>query len=191
MPRERRPSVAGPNRRARMALRCFFRRTRRMARRATRRRNAHPLRLQEEGIRGVTVTKRTKTKTAPQLSASAALRDANHFLLNTYKRPPIVFTHGKGCTVFDASGKKYLDFLGGIAVNALGHAHPRIVRVIRREAGRAIHISNLFHNAFQGPLARKLVEWSGMDRAFFANSGTEAIDGAMKLARLLGSKPNE
>src|SRR5229473_1047179 len=184
MPRERRPSAAGPNRRARMALRCFFRRTRRTARRATRRRNAYPLWRQEEGIRGVTVTKKTKTKTAPKLSAGAALRDANHFLLNTYKRPPVVFTHGKGCTVFDASGKKYLDFLGGIAVNALGHAHPRIVRVIRREADRAIHLSNLFHNAFQGPLARKLVEWSGMDRAFFSNSGTEAIEGALKLARL-------
>src|SRR5947209_3664351 len=104
MPRERRPSAAGPNRRARVALRCFFRRTRRMARRATRRRNAS-LRRQEERIRGVTVTKKTKTKTVAKLSASAsaALRDANHFLLNTYKRPPIVFTHGKGCTVFDAS----------------------------------------------------------------------------------------
>ena len=130
------------------------------------------------------MTKKTKTKTAPQLSAGAALRDANRFLLNTYKRPPIVFTHGKGCTVFDASGKKYLDFLGGIAVNALGCAHPRIVRVIRREAGRAIHLSNLYHNAFQGPLARKLAKWSGMDRAFFSNSGTEAIEGALKLARL-------
>src|SRR6266849_4513940 len=147
MPRERRPSGAGPNRRVRMALRCFFRRTRRMARRATRRRNAHPLRRQEEGIRGVTVTKKTKTKTAPQLSAGAALRDANRFLLNTYKRP-------------------------------------RIVCVIRREVGRAIHLSNLYHNAFQGPLARKLAKWSGMDRAFFSNSGTEAIEGALKLARL-------
>ena len=86
--------------------------------------------------------------------------------------------------MFDASGKKYLDFLGGIAVNALGYAHPRIVRVIRREAGRAIHLSNLYHNAFQGPLARKLAKWSGMDRAFFSNSGTEAIEGALKLARL-------
>src|SRR2546426_6316222 len=151
----------------------------------------HPLRRQEERIRGVTVTKKTKTKTAAKLSASAALRDANHFLLNTYKRPPIVFTHGKGCTVFDATGKKYLDFLGGIAVNALGHVHPRIVRVIRREAARAIHVSNLFHNARQGPLARKLAAWSGLDRVFFTNSGTEAIDGAMKLARLVARKPEE
>ncbi len=134
--------------------------------------------------------KRTKTKPAGKSSRSlaAALRDAEKYLLNTYKRPPIVFTHGKGCAVFDAKGRKYLDFLGGIAVNALGHAHPRIVRVIRREAGRAIHLSNLYHNAYQGPLARKLVECSGMERVFFTNSGTEAIEGALKLARLVARK---
>jgi acetylornithine aminotransferase/acetylornithine/N-succinyldiaminopimelate aminotransferase len=76
-------------------------------------------------------------------------------------------------------------------VNALGHAHQRIVKVIRREAARAIHLSNLYHNAFQGPLARKLAGWSGMDRVFFSNSGTEAIDGTMKLARLFGRKADE
>jgi predicted acetylornithine/succinylornithine family transaminase len=114
------------------------------------------------------------------------LRDANQFLLGTYKRQPIVFTHGRGCYVYDSRGKKYLDFLGGIAVNALGHAHPRIVKVIRRESARAIHLSNLFHNAYQGPLARKLAQWSGLDRVFFSNSGAEAIEGALKLARLYG-----
>jgi acetylornithine/N-succinyldiaminopimelate aminotransferase len=121
----------------------------------------------------------------------ARLRDAEQFLLPTYKRPPVVFTNGRGCIVYDAGGKRYLDFLGGIAVNALGHAHPRIVKVVRREAARAIHLSNLFHNSFQGPLARKLAEWSGLDRVFFANSGTEAIDGAMKLARLCARKPED
>lgn len=121
-------------------------------------------------------------------SSAAALRDAEKYLLNTYKRPPIVFTHGKGCFVFDSNGRKYLDFLGGIAVNALGHAHPRIVRVIRREAARAVHLSNLYHNSYQGPLARKLVEWSGIERVFFTNSGTEAIEGALKLARLAARK---
>ena len=114
----------------------------------------------------------------------SALSTAEQFLLPTYKRSPIVFTHGRGAYVYDSTGKKYLDFLGGIAVNALGHAHPRIVKTIRRESARAIHLSNLFHNEFQGPLAEKLVEWSGLDRVFFANSGTEAIDGALKLARL-------
>jgi len=115
-----------------------------------------------------------------------AITTAEKYLLPTYKRPAIVFTHGRGAYVFDSTGKKYLDFLGGIAVNALGHAHPRIVRAIRREAGHAIHLSNLFHNKFQGPLAKKLTQWSGLDRVFFANSGTEAIDGALKLARLCG-----
>lgn len=121
-------------------------------------------------------------------SPAAALRDAERYLLNAYQRPPIVFTRGKGCVVFDARGKKYLDFLGGIAVNALGHAHPRIVRVIRREAARAIHLSNLYHNAYQGPLARKLAGWSGMDRVFFTNSGAEAVEGALKLARLMARR---
>jgi acetylornithine aminotransferase/acetylornithine/N-succinyldiaminopimelate aminotransferase len=103
----------------------------------------------------------------------------------------VLFTNGRGCIVYDASGKRYLDFLAGIAVNALGHAHPRIVKVVRREAARAIHLSNLFHNSFQGPLARKLAEWSGLDRVFFTNSGTEAIDGAMKLARLCARPPED
>ena len=121
---------------------------------------------------------------ASRVSVDQRLLDAEKFLLPTYKRQPLVFTHGRGAYVYDSTGKKYLDFLGGIAVNGLGHAHPRIVKVIRREAARAIHLSNLFHNAYQGPLARKLAEWSGMDRVFFSNSGTEAIDGALKLARL-------
>src|SRR5712664_3620222 len=120
------------------------------------------------------------------VKADARLLDAEQFLLPTYKRQPVVMTHGRGAYVFDSTGKKYLDFLGGIAVNALGHAHPRIVKTIRRQSARAIHFSNLFHNEFQGPLARKLVEWSSIDRVFFANSGTEAIDGALKLARLCG-----
>ena len=117
------------------------------------------------------------------LSASRVRADEARHLMNTYKRPPIVFTRGRGCRVYDSSGREYLDLLAGIAVNALGHAHPRLVRTIRREAGRAIHTSNLFHNPFQGPLAKKLAKWSGLDRVFFTNSGTEAIDGALKLAR--------
>jgi acetylornithine aminotransferase/acetylornithine/N-succinyldiaminopimelate aminotransferase len=117
------------------------------------------------------------------LSASRARADEARHLMNTYKRPPIVFTRGRGCRVYDSTGREYLDFLAGIAVNALGHAHPRLVRTIRREAGRAIHTSNLFHNPFQGPLAKMLAKWSGLDRVFFTNSGTEAIDGTLKLAR--------
>jgi acetylornithine aminotransferase/acetylornithine/N-succinyldiaminopimelate aminotransferase len=123
-------------------------------------------------------------KTSPH----RARRLAERYLMNTYKRPPLVFTRGKGCTLLDERGRRYLDFLGGIAVNALGHAHPRLVRVVRREAARAIHVSNLFHNPHQGPLAEKLARWSGLDRVFFTNSGTEAIEGALKLARLFARK---
>jgi len=128
---------------------------------------------------------------APRTKPDTRLLDAEKFLLPTYKRQPVVMTHGRGAYIYDATGKKYLDFLGGIAVNALGHAHTRIVKVIRHEAARAIHLSNLYHNAYQGPLACKLAGWSGLDRVFFANSGTEALDGALKLARLFGRQPNE
>ncbi len=125
-----------------------------------------------------------KIAAGKRVSAARVQADEARYLMNTYKRPPVVFTRGRGCHLFDSKGRAYLDFLAGIAVNALGHANPRLVRVIRREAGRAIHLSNLFHNPYQGPLARKLAVWSGLDRVFFTNSGTEAIDGALKLARV-------
>ncbi len=132
-----------------------------------------------------------KNKLKKAMNAAGALRDEARYLMNTYKRPPVVFTHGKGCYLYDHRGRRYLDFLGGIAVNALGHAHPRLVRVIRQQAARALHVSNLFHNPFQGPLARKLAGWSGMDRVFFTNSGTEAVEGALKLARLAARQKTE
>src|SRR5437879_7652477 len=135
--------------------------------------------------------RKPKHSAAQRAKPDTRLLDAEKFLLPTYKRQPVVMTHGRGAYVYDATGKKYLDFLGGIAVNALGHVHPRIVRVIRREAARAIHLSNLYHNAYQGPLARQLAGWSGMASVFFSNSRTEAIDGAMKLARLFGRKADE
>jgi acetylornithine/N-succinyldiaminopimelate aminotransferase len=123
----------------------------------------------------------TAKKTRP--SAAQIRSSEARYLINTYRRPPVVFTHGRGCRLYDSQGREYLDFLAGIAVNALGHAHPRLVRAIRREAGRALHVSNLFHNPYQGSLAQKLAKWSGLDRVFFTNSGTEAIEGALKLAR--------
>ena len=125
-----------------------------------------------------------KTGSPSAKAASAALRDVSRHLMNTYKRSDVILTHGRGCYVFDQNGKKYLDFLGGIAVNALGYSHPDLVKRIRREAGRAVHVSNLFHNPFQGPLAAKLAKWSRLDRVFFTNSGSEAVEGALKLARL-------
>jgi acetylornithine/N-succinyldiaminopimelate aminotransferase len=122
------------------------------------------------------------------VSPEQAMRLAGRYLMNTYRRPPLVFVRGRGCYLYDHRGRKYLDFLGGLAVNALGYSHPRLTRVIRRESARAVHVSNLFHHPYQGPLARKLAEWSGLDRVFFTNSGTEAIEGALKLARLAAHK---
>jgi acetylornithine/N-succinyldiaminopimelate aminotransferase len=127
-------------------------------------------------------------KSSAAAKASPILRDASRHLMNTYRRSDMIFTHGRGCYVFDQNGKKYLDFLGGIAVNALGYSYPDLVKTIRREAGRAVHVSNLFHNPFQGPLAAKLAKWSGMDRVFFTNSGSEAVEGALKLARVAAKK---
>jgi len=118
-----------------------------------------------------------------RISPRKVLAEEARYLMKTYRRPPIVFTQGRGARLFDSRGRQYLDFVGGIAVNALGYAHPRLVNVIRREAGHATHVSNLFHNSYQAPLAHKLAEWSGLDRVFFSNSGSEAIEGALKLAR--------
>jgi len=110
------------------------------------------------------------------------------FLLPTYNRYPVAFEHGKGVFLYDFEGKKYLDFVAGLGVNALGHAHPRIVKAIREQAARVIHVSNLYYNEYQGLLAERLCQLSGLDRVFFANSGTEAMEGAIKLARLAGHK---
>ena len=110
------------------------------------------------------------------------------FLLKTYNRYPLAIARGKGVFLFDLDGKKYLDFVAGLGVNALGHAHPRIVKAIREQAARAIHLSNLYYNEYQGLLAEKLCQLSGLQRAFFSNSGTEAIEGSIKLARLAGHR---
>ena len=128
------------------------------------------------------MTKR-QSRLSRRISPAKILAEESRYLMKTYRRPPVVFVRGRGARLYDARGREYLDFIGGIAVNALGYAHPRMVRVIRREAGRATHVSNLFHNSYQAPLAHKLAQWSGLDRVFFCNSGSEAIEGALKLAR--------
>ena len=110
------------------------------------------------------------------------------FLLPTYNRYPIALERGKGVFVYDHEGKRYLDFVAGLGVNALGHAHPRVVKAIREQCARAIHFSNLYYNEFQGRLAERLCQLSGLHRAFFSNSGTEAIEGSIKLARLAGHR---
>jgi predicted acetylornithine/succinylornithine family transaminase len=110
------------------------------------------------------------------------------FLLQNYARYPLVLDRGEGCHVYDVEGNRYLDFIAGIGVNALGHNHPRIVKVIREQAGLLIHSSNLYYHRYQGPLARRLAEVSGLKRSFFCNSGTEAMEGALKMARAHGNK---
>ncbi|HET7840672.1 MAG TPA: aspartate aminotransferase family protein [Terriglobia bacterium] len=109
-------------------------------------------------------------------------------LIPTYDRMPILAVGGEGCYLRDAAGKKYLDFLGGLAVNSLGYAHPEIMSVLRDESETLLHVSNLIYHPYQGPLAEKLTRLSGLDRAFFANTGTEAVEGAFKLARAYARK---
>jgi predicted acetylornithine/succinylornithine family transaminase len=114
------------------------------------------------------------------------------YLLGTYSRYPIVLTRGKGVFLYDLEDRRYLDFVSGLGVNALGHAHPRIVKTIREQAGKLIHVSNLYYHEYQGVLAEKLCTLAGSSfgnaRAFFSNSGTEAIEGSIKLARLAGHR---
>jgi len=104
-------------------------------------------------------------------------------LVPTYDRQPMLLERGNGVYVWDSTGKKYLDFLSGLGVNALGHNHPAIQKVIRKQAAKLIHTCNIFYHEYQAELAARLTKMSGLDRAFFSNSGTEAWDGALKLAR--------
>ncbi len=106
------------------------------------------------------------------------------YLMKTYARYPVVLERGKGVWVYDSAGRKYLDLVSGLGVNALGYAHPRIVRMVRDQAGLALHISNLYYHPYQGPLAERLAKLAGMDRVFLCNSGTEAIEAAIKIARV-------
>jgi len=108
------------------------------------------------------------------------------YLLQNYARYPLVLARGKGNSVYDTEGHRYLDFITGIGVNALGHAHPPIVKVMREQAGLMVHSSNLYYHQYQGPLAKRLVEMSGLKRAFFCNTGTEAVEGALKMAKSHG-----
>lgn len=111
--------------------------------------------------------------------------DKQHYM-PVFARYPIVLSHGEGPYVFDNEGKKYLDFLAGIAVNVLGHAHPRLVAAIADQAGKLIHCSNLYYTEEQVKLIKSLVDLSGLDKVFLANSGAEANEGAIKLARKYG-----
>ena len=121
-----------------------------------------------------------------QLITQEIMEREKAYVLQNYGRYPLALDRGKGCFVFDFSGKKYLDLLSGIGVNALGHAHPRILKAMRDQAAKMIHCSNLYYNEYQGKLAERICRVSHLDRAFFCNSGAEAMEGAIKMIRSHG-----
>lgn len=116
-------------------------------------------------------------------SQTALVESAHHHLYPNYRQPPLVLARGRGCEVWDVAGKRYLDMYAGIATSALGHAHPRLVSAIAEQAGKLLHTSNYFFNEPNVLLAERLCAESGMARAFFCNSGSEANEAMLKLAR--------
>jgi len=110
------------------------------------------------------------------------------YVLGTYARYDVLLERGSGCYLIDSTNKRYLDLLSGIAVNALGYNHPRVKQILRKQIKRPLHVSNLFYHEYQGRLAEKLCTLSGLDRAFFNNSGAEAIEGCLKFARAYASR---
>jgi acetylornithine/N-succinyldiaminopimelate aminotransferase len=110
------------------------------------------------------------------------------YVMQNYGRYPLLLVRGKGAFVWDDTGKEYLDLISGIGVNALGHAHPRILKVIQEQAALMVHSSNLYYHPYQGTLAKRLASISGLQRTFFANTGTEAVEGAIKMMRSHGHR---
>ena len=121
-----------------------------------------------------------------QITQTATEAAYDTYVLRNYGRPAVTLARGEGCRVWDDSGKRYLDFASGIAVNAVGHAHPRWVKAVSEQAATLAHVSNLYRNPLQGELAKRLVALAGPGRVFFCNSGAEANEGLLKLARLHG-----
>ncbi len=117
------------------------------------------------------------------MSMGELQQDAAHYLMQTYTRQPLAIVRGRGTKVYDLEGREYLDFVGGIAVNVLGHGHPDLVQAIQHQAAQLIHTSNLYYTEPQVKLAQILVEHSFADKVFFCNSGAEANEAAIKLAR--------
>lgn len=120
-----------------------------------------------------------------QLEEIAALE--RDYLVQNYGRYPLALQRGKGCFVYDFDGNRYLDLITGIGVNSLGHAHPRIMKTLRRQAELILHTSNLYYHEYQGRLAKRLAQVSGLQRSFFCNSGTEAMEAALKMIRAHGN----
>ena len=124
------------------------------------------------------------------MSLTSVIRSESKLLLPTYDRQRVLFMRGRGVYLWDSRGKRYLDFLSGIGVNALGHGHPAIRSALKRQASRLIHVSNLFFHEYQAELAKRLTKISALEKAFFCNSGTEAWEGALKLARAFARTQN-
>ena len=116
------------------------------------------------------------------------IKDYDRYVLNTYTRYPVVMVKGKGSWLWDAEGKKYLDFFPGWGVSALGHCHPKVVKAIRRQAGKLLHMPNNYYSEWQGKLAKVISKKSFPGKCFFCNSGAEANEGAIKLARRFGQE---
>nr|MBI3613629.1 aspartate aminotransferase family protein [Nitrospirota bacterium] len=123
------------------------------------------------------------TPPSPQRAATPGLPTGADCLMNTYLRSPLLLVSGHGARVQDQAGRSYLDFVGGVAVNILGHCHPHVVEAVRKQAGQLLHVSNLYYNAPQLRLAEELVRHSFADQVFLCNSGAEAMEAAIKLAR--------
>ncbi|HET7560179.1 MAG TPA: aminotransferase class III-fold pyridoxal phosphate-dependent enzyme, partial [Limnochordia bacterium] len=117
------------------------------------------------------------------MSTESIMSLSDQFVMKTYGRLPLAFVRGQGAKVWDADGREYLDFLGGLAVNILGHAHPGVAKAVAEQAATLIHVSNLYYIEAQAKLAEKLCSGSGLGKAFFCNSGAEANEAAIKLAR--------
>src|SRR5579883_2236343 len=126
-----------------------------------------------------------------ELTAGQVKAWDDHYVMHTYGRQPVVFVRGEGARLWDIEGKEYLDFLAGIAVDSLGHCHPNVVRAIQNQAATLIHTSNLYFTVPQAKLAKKLCEISGLEKVFFCNSGAEANEAALKIARKHGKKAGE
>jgi predicted acetylornithine/succinylornithine family transaminase len=128
---------------------------------------------------------------SPEPELLSAAQEIMHlereYLLQNYARYPLALHRGKGCYVYDLEGNRYLDLISGIGVNSLGYAHPRITKIIRQQAGLLLHTSNLYYHEYQGQLAQRLAKLSGLNRTFFCNSGTESMEGALKMIRAHGN----
>jgi acetylornithine aminotransferase/acetylornithine/N-succinyldiaminopimelate aminotransferase len=114
----------------------------------------------------------------------------HQYLLGIYNRYDVLVNRGRGTYLFDQSNKRYLDLMAGIGVNALGYAHPRVIRLLRKQIKKPLHLSNLLYHEYQGRLAERLAGVSGLDRVFFTNSGTESVEGCLKFARVWANSHN-